>query len=174
VATAGAAPIAQGGYAAAILLDGNSMLARPELSATQETFAKWNECASLVRPDGEVIVVADSEHPAVQALIRHDPAGFAQRELEQRVQVSLPPAVRLAALTGDQVDVDEALLMLNLSSENLVRGPVPGRENQVRMLISCDRKLGTELAAQLKAMTAGRSAKHKGGSVNVRIDPINL
>jgi primosomal protein N' (replication factor Y) len=174
VATAGAAPIAQGGYAAAILLDGNSMLARPELSATQETFAKWNECASLVRPDGEVIVVADSEHPAVQALIRHDPAGFAQRELEQRVQVSLPPAVRLAALTGDQVDVDEALLMLNLSPENLVRGPVPGRENQVRMLISCDRKLGTELAAQLKAMTAGRSAKHKGSSVNVRIDPINL
>jgi hypothetical protein len=51
---------------------------------------------------------------------------------------------------------------------------VPGRENQVRMLISCDRKLGLDLATQLKAMTAARSAKHKGGSVNVRIDPINL
>lgn len=174
VATAGAAPIAQGGYSAAVLLDGNSMLSRPELSATQETFAKWNECASLVRPDGEVIVVADSEHPAVQALIRHDPAGFAQRELEQRAQVSLPPAVRLAALTGEQSDIDEALAMLDLNSETLVRGPVLGRDNQVRMLISCDRKQGTDLAAQLKAMSAARSAKHKGGSVNVRIDPVNL
>jgi primosomal protein N' (replication factor Y) len=174
VATAGAAPIAQGGYAAAILLDGNAMLSRPELSATQETFAKWNEFAALVKPDGEVIVVADSEHPAVQALIRHDPAGFAQRELEQRTQVSLPPTVRLASLTGDQADIDDALAMLDLNPETLVRGPVPGRENQVRMLISCDRKQGTELAAQLKAMTAGRSAKHKGGSVNVRIDPVNL
>ncbi len=174
VATAGAAPIAQGGYAAAVLLDGNAMLSRPELSATQETFAKWNECASLVRPDGEVIVVADSEHPAVQALIRHDPAGFAHRELEQRTEVSLPPAVRLAALTGEQADIDEALAMLNLNSETLVRGPVPGRDNQVRMLISTDRKQGTELAAQLKAMTSARSAKHKGGPVNVRIDPINL
>ena len=174
VATAGAAPIAQGGYAAAILLDGNSMLSRPELGATQETFAKWNECASLVRPDGEVLVVADSEHPAVQALIRHDPAGFAQRELEQRTQVSLPPAVRLAAITGNQADIDDALAMLELNPETLVRGPVPGRENQVRMLISCDRKLGLDLAAQLKAMTTARSAKHKGGSVNVRIDPINL
>ena len=174
VATAGAAPIAQGGYAAAILLDGNAMLSRPELSATQETFAKWNEFAALVRPDGEVIVVADSEHPAVQALIRHDPAGFAQRELEQRTQVSLPPTVRLASLTGDQADIDDALAMLDLNPETLVRGPVPGRENQVRMLISCDRKQGAELAAQLKAMTAGRSAKHKGGSVNVRIDPVNL
>lgn len=174
VATAGAAPIAQGGYAAAILLDGNAMLSRPELSATQETFAKWNECASLVRPDGEVIVVADSEHPAVQALIRHDPAGFAQRELEQRLQVSLPPAVRLAALTGEQADIDEALAMLEQNSKFLVRGPVPGRDNQVRMLVSCDRKQGVELAAQLKAMTVARSAKHKGGSVNVRIDPLNL
>jgi primosomal protein N' (replication factor Y) len=174
VATAGAAPIAQGGYAAAILLDGNAMLSRPELSASQETFAKWNECASLVRPSGEVIVVADSEHPAVQALIRHDPAGFAQRELEQRKQVSLPPAVRLAALTGEQFDLDDALAMLELNPETLVRGPVPGKDNQVRMLISCDRKQGTELAAQLKAMTSARSAKHKGGSVNVRIDPLNL
>jgi primosomal protein N' (replication factor Y) len=174
VATAGAAPIAQGGYAAAILLDGNAMLSRPELSATQETFAKWNECASLVRPDGEVIVVADSEHPAVQALIRHDPAGFAQRELEQRTQVSLPPAVRLAALTGDQADIDDALAMLELNPQTLVRGPVPGKDNQVRMLVSCDRKLGIELATQLKAMTSARSAKHKGGPVNVRIDPINL
>lgn len=174
VATAGAAPIAQGGYSAAVLLDGNAMLSRPELSATQETFAKWNECASLVKPDGEVIVVADSEHPAVQALIRHDPAGFAQRELDQRAQVSLPPAVRLAALTGEQSDIDDALAMLELNPESLVRGPVPGKDNQVRMLVSCDRKLGIELASQLKAMTSARSAKHKGGPVNVRIDPINL
>jgi primosomal protein N' (replication factor Y) len=174
VATAGAAPIAQDGYSAAILLDGNAMLSRPELSATQETFAKWNECASLVRPDGEVIVVADSEHPAVQALIRHDPAGFAQRELEQRAQVSLPPAVRLAALTGEQSDIDDAMAMLEFNPQTLVRGPVPSKDNQVRMLISCDRKLGVELAAQLKAMTTARSAKHKGGSVNVRIDPLNL
>ena len=107
-------------------------------------------------------------------MIRHDPLGFAQRELEQRVQVSLPPAVRLAALTGDQSDIDDALAMLELNPQTLIRGPVPGKDNQVRMLISCDRKLGVELAAQLKAMTTARSAKHKGGSVNVRIDPINL
>jgi primosomal protein N' (replication factor Y) len=119
-------------------------------------------------------VVADSEHPAVQALIRHDPAGFAQRELEQRTQVSLPPAVRLAVLTGEQSDIDDALEMLELNPESFVRGPVPGKDNQVRMLVSCDRKLGIELASQLKAMTSARSAKHKGGPVNVRIDPINL
>ena len=174
VATAGAAPVADDGYAAAMLLDGNSMLSRPDLSASQDTYAKWNECVSLVRADGEVVVVADSKHPAVQALIRHDPAGFAQRELEERTQVALPPAIRLAVLTGDPNDVDEAVAMLSLPKQSLIRGPVPDKNSQVRMLISCDRRLGLELSAQLKAMTAARSAKHKGGSVNVRIDPLNL
>ena len=174
VATAGAAPIADGGYSAAILLDGTAMLSRPELSATQETFAKWSECVSLVRAAGDVVVVADSEHPAVQALIRHDPAGFAQRELELRTQVSLPHAVRLAALTGEPADVDEAMALLALTPEIMKRGPVPGKDTQVRILLSCDRRLGLQLCAQLKAMTSARSAKHKGGSVNVRIDPQNL
>jgi primosomal protein N' (replication factor Y) len=174
VATPGAAPIAAGGYAAAMLLDGSAMLSRPELSATQEAFAKWSECVALVRTDGDVVVVADSEHPAVQALIRHDPAGFAQRELTQRTQVSLPPAVRLAALTGEPVDVEEAIAKLSLTPDVMQRGPVPGKDTQIRMLLSCDRRLGLQLAAQLKAMTAARSAKHKGGSVNVRIDPQNL
>ena len=174
VATAGAAPIADSGYAAAVLLDGHSMLSRQELSATQETYAKWNECVSLVRADGEVVVVADATHPAVQALIRHDPAGFAQRELEERTQVALPPAVRLAALTGEPADVDDAVAILNLPTQFVIRGPVPDKNSQVRILISCDRRLGIELSAHLKAMTAARSAKHKGGSVNVRIDPLNL
>jgi primosomal protein N' (replication factor Y) len=127
-----------------------------------------------VRATGDVVVVADSEHPAVQALIRHDPAGFANRELEQRTQVSLPPAVRLAALTGEPPDVDEAIALLELGPEIMKRGPVPGKDTQVRMLLSCDRRSGLRLSAQLKAMTAARSAKHKGGTVNVRIDPQNL
>ena len=121
-----------------------------------------------------MVVVADATHPAVQALIRHDPAGFAQRELEERTQVALPPAVRLAALTGEPADVDDAVAILNLPAQFVIRGPVPDKNSQVRILVSCDRRLGLELSAHLKAMTAARSAKHKGGSVNVRIDPLNL
>lgn len=171
VATAGAAPVAREGYAAAILLDGNSMLSRPDLAANQETYAKWNECVSLVRSDGEVVVVADSDHPAVQALIRHDPAGFAAREFDQRTQVQLPPAVRLAVLTGSQSDVDEVIEMSVFDESISVRGPVPGRDGQVRMLVTVAKSGGLKLAETLKAVTAARSAKRKGSQVNVRIDP---
>jgi primosomal protein N' (replication factor Y) len=150
------------------------MLSRPELTTTEETFAKWMECVSLVRPGGEVVVVADPEHHAVQALIRHDPAGFAQRELEQRQQVQLPPAVRLVALTGTLVDIDDLLAITELPEGVTQRGPVPVGEGSVRMLLSVARAQGVALAGAVKAATVIRSAKHKGQPVNVRVDPYDI
>ena len=173
VATPGAAPLVEGGYSAAIFLDGNMMLSRPDLRASEDTFAKWMECASLVRVDGEIVVVADPEHPAVQALIRHDPIGFAQRELGQRVSVELPPAVRLAVLTGTQADIDDLLTITKLPDGVTHRGPVPV-EAGVRLLLSIERARGLELAQALKDATSVRSARKKGEPVNIRFDPYDL
>ncbi|MEI6109405.1 MAG: primosome assembly protein PriA, partial [Actinomycetes bacterium] len=111
------------------------------------------------------------EHPAVQALIRHDPAGFAAREFEQRTQVQLPPAIRLAVLSGAQTDIHDVIEMAAFSEEVEMRGPVPGKDGQVRMLVTVEKQSGLKLAETLKAVTAARSAKRKGAQVNVRIDP---
>ncbi|MEY4493765.1 MAG: hypothetical protein RL355_1114 [Actinomycetota bacterium] len=174
VATPGAAPIADGGYSALIILDGTGMLSRHELDAVQDTYGKWAECVSLVKPNGEVVVVAESEHPAVQALIRHDPAGLAKREFELRTQTSLPPAVKLAALTGQQVDIDDLVSISELPEGTVTRGPVPTNDGQVRLLLSVPKKLGLALSLELKRATAVRSTRKKGGTVNVRIDPDKL
>ena len=173
VATPGAAPQVEGGYSAAILLDGNMMLSRPDLRAGEDTFAKWMECASLVRVDGEIVVVADPEHPAVQALIRHDPIGFAQRELAQRASVELPPAVRLAVLSGTQADIDDLLAITAFPEGVLHRGPVPA-DAGVRLLLSVERAKGMDLAQALKDATAVRSARKKGEPVNIKFDPYDL
>lgn len=171
VATPGAVPVVQGGYTAAIIIDGNAQISRTALRASEDTFHKWMEVVSQVRKGGEVVIVADSENPVVQAVIRHDPIGFAQRELEQRNEVQLPPAVRLIALTGQTQDVDDFLAALNF--DGLVRGPVPVGD-EVRFLLTCPRQQSAELIAQVKAITAARSAKKKGGVVNVRIDPRDI
>lgn len=173
VATPGAAPLVEGGYSAAIFLDGNIMLSRPDLRAGEDAFSKWMECAALVRVEGEIVVVADPEHPAVQALIRHDPIGFAQRELSQRSSVELPPAVRLAVLTGAQADIDDLLAITKLPDGVLHRGPVPA-ESGVRLLLSIERAQGLELAGALKDATAVRSARKKGEPVNIKFDPYDL
>ena len=46
------------------------------------------------------MVVAESAIPTVQALIRWDPVGHADGELDARAEVGLPPAVHMAAVDG--------------------------------------------------------------------------
>jgi len=131
VATPGAEPVAAGGYAAALLLDGWALLGRPSLRAGEETLRRWLNAAALVRPagqDGNVIVHADAGLAAVQALIRWDPAGYAERELAERDQLSFPPAVRMAAVSGPAVAVAELLGVTGLPAAAEVLGPVPDDE----------------------------------------------
>ena len=95
VATPGAEPVADGGYAAVLLLDTWLLLAAPDLRAGEEALRRWLDAAALARSGaagGRVVVVGDPAHPALQALVRWDPAGFAGRELAERPSAHLPPA----------------------------------------------------------------------------------
>src|SRR3984957_7374935 len=103
IATPGAEPL--GRYAAALLLDGWALLGRPRLRAGEEALRRWLAAAALVSAGGTVLVHADAALPAVQALIRWDPAGFAARELAYRAELGFPPAVRMAAVTGEPAAV---------------------------------------------------------------------
>lgn len=128
VATPGAEPVADGGYAAALLLDGWAMLDRPSLRAAEETLRRWFNAAALVRPahcGGTVVVAADVGLAAVQALIRWDPAGHADRELAERAELGFPPAVRMATVTGPARAVAELLAAADLPEQAEVLGPVP-------------------------------------------------
>ncbi|WP_243635623.1 primosomal protein N' [Kocuria tytonicola] len=127
VATPGAEPVAEGGYAAALLLDGNQMLARPWLRAEEQTLRRWCNAAALVRASsrgGTVVVTADQDR-AVAALVRWDPAGHSARELQERHELGLPPAVRTAALTGTREAVAATLRDLRLPERVRVVGPAP-------------------------------------------------
>ena len=63
VATPGAEPVAEGGYGAALLLDGWALLSRADLRAGVEALRRWLAAAALVRSDGTVVVGADSAVP---------------------------------------------------------------------------------------------------------------
>ena len=185
VATPGAEPRVEGGYAAALLLDGRVMLDRPDLRAAEETVRRWIAAACLVRPaseGGTVVVLADPALGPVQAVVRHDPAGFAARELVEREALHLPPAWRLAELTGLGPDVADLLARSTLPAGASVLGPVPvlaprrgpAVEGRVRALVAVARPAGAALAAALHAGAAVRSARKDGGPVTVRVDPVVL
>jgi primosomal protein N' (replication factor Y) len=174
IATPGAEPPTSGGYGAVLLLDGWALLSRPDLRAAEETLRRWMNAATLARPGAAVIVGADSGMPAVQALIRWDPAGFAARELGERAELGFPPVTRMATVTGPAAGVREFAAALRLPDTAQVDGPVPLDRDTERLLVRVPRTLSSELAAELKAAAALRSARRSADSVRVVLDPAEL
>jgi primosomal protein N' (replication factor Y) len=202
VATPGAEPAADGGYRAAVLLDGWAMLGAASLRAAEEALRRWLNAAALVRPaadGGSVVVVADGSQPAVQALIRWDPATFADRELAERAELRFPPAARMASVAGPPDALDSLIAVTKLPDDAEVLGPLPalsgpapgaaagaiGRSgtareasaegpDAVRYLIRVPRSEGTALALALRAAQAVRTAAKEPGAVRVQLDPAAL
>lgn len=184
IATPGAEPAAS--YAAGLLLDGWALLGRPALRAAEEALRRWMNAAALIRPGGPVIVHADPEQPAVQALIRWDPAGFSERELADREELGFPPAVRMASVQGtsDAVasilgEVDKAYEILGPVPVEFAEPPEPAAdgmlpEEEVRALVRAPRKDGNALAESLHAAQAARGSRKEGGVVRVQLDPAEL
>ncbi|MGW7529375.1 primosomal protein N' [Streptomyces sp. NPDC054783] len=194
VSTPGAEPVAEGGYAAALLLDGWAMLVRPDLRAGEDALRRWIAASALVRPPGEggaVVVVAEPTLRPVQALVRWDPVGHAVRELGERAELGFPPVSRVAAVSGTPTAVAGFLASVELPSDAEVLGPVPmapappGRprrpgapppgEHWDRALVRVPPGSGAALAAALKTAQAARMARGSGESaVRVRIDPPDI
>jgi primosomal protein N' (replication factor Y) len=174
VATPGAEPVCSGGYGAALLLDGWALLSRADLRAAEETLRRWTNAAALVRPQAPVVVGADAGIPAVQALVRWDPAGAAARELAERAELGFPPACRMASLTGPPAAMADLVSGASLPADAQLVGPVPAGPDAERMLVRVPREHGAELARSLKAAAAGRSARRSAAPVRIQLDPREL
>jgi len=136
-----------------------------------------------------VLLVGDAAPVPTQALVRWDPAGFAARELVERRELRLPPAVRLATVTGTREAVDALVGRISLPDGAEVLGPVPvderalGRDAQalsgaldapVRTMLRVGYAGGAALSAELHASLAVRSAKREGGVARVHVDPRDI
>ncbi|WP_109750194.1 primosomal protein N' [Mycolicibacterium bacteremicum] len=189
VSTPGAEPVADGGYGAALLLDGWALLGRQDLRAAEDTLRRWMAASALVRSradGGTVAVIAESAIPTVQSLIRWDPLGHAESELVARDEVALPPAVHLAVLDGVPEAVHALLDAAHLPDGAEPLGPVdlpPGARRPpgiavdspvARMLVRVPRAGGLELAAALRRAVNSLSSRHDQEPVRVQMDPLHI
>lgn len=178
IATSGMEPDCEGGYSAVIVLDARSALQRVGLDAEEEAVRRWFGAARLAAPKAPVVIAADNGLPAVQAVVRWNAAGWAQRELEQRANAGLPPAVRMAALTGEPDAIVD--LAGSVGVEHRLLGPVPAADRHhptwQRGLIAVGREHGPALGRELRAITATRSARGKAHNsvVHVHLDPRDI
>lgn len=183
VATPGAEPAAEHGYAAAVLLDTPLLLLRADLRAGEEALRRWLNAVALVRPGeqgGSAIAVGDSGGLTLQALVRLDPAGYAARELADRAEAHFPPAVKLITVDGRSGALTEFSQLLKAPEPTEILGPVelgPSASGEVivsRLTLRAPLSIGNELVAAVKAVMATRSAKKAVGALRVQVDPDSI
>ena len=194
VSTPGAEPVAAGGYAACLLLDAAVLTFGTGLRVRQDALHRWISAASLTREPaagGRVMVVGDGDPVVSGALVRWDPAGLAARDLEERAELGLPPALRVGALTGSRPAVEAMLARLSLPDGGGVLGPItvsgaggPGTpvpaallgddSELVRAIVRVPRGQGRALALALKEAVAVRGARRETGHVHVQMDVAEL
>jgi len=194
VATVGAEPVAANGYAAALLLDGNSLLRRENLRAGEDTVRRWFNAASLVKPAGEggLVVITADDTAATGALLRWDASGYASRELALRKELQLPPAVRVASVTGARADVvhfsDALEANAGLASAAKLRkaGPAPVQlfggaqssaaetDAEVRTLYFIPYAEAAETTRAMRAVKVASAAKRTSGPVQLRLDGVDV
>lgn len=172
LATPGAEPRVEGGYALVVLMDTWLALGRDDLRVGEEAHRRWFNALALAQEQAEAVAVGD---PALlQGLVRADPAGLAERELAERAEAHLPPAARVAVVEGP-ADVVAALAARAWPRSTDVLGPVPvpvrpGEPEHDRVVLRTPRREGPALAAALKDVQSARSAA-KQPPLRVRIDP---
>ncbi|WP_154402081.1 primosome assembly protein PriA [Ornithinimicrobium cavernae] len=186
VATPGAEPVATGGYAAALLLDGWALLDRGGLDSGVEALRRWTAAAALTIPGAPVVLAGVPPHaglPAVEALVRWDAAWLAARELQDREALGLPPVRRTATVTGEAQAVTEAADDLTAAAEEAgveVLGPLPvaaarGEGTLLRLVVREQLpRASATLPRLLRDLRAARSLRKQAGELIVRLDPPDL
>jgi primosomal protein N' (replication factor Y) (superfamily II helicase) len=149
IATRGAEPIAAGGYAAVILLDGESMFARESLRVGEDCLRWWSNAAALAAVRAPVVLVGVGGALAI-AFATWRQTDYARAEVEDRRTLRFPPAIRVATVTGSRAAVTEATDALPLERTDIL-GPVDVRGGTVRSIVRFDYSRGAEIASLLKA-----------------------
>ena len=91
-----------GGLELVAILDADAAARRPGLSARERALATWMEAVAWAAPHGRAIVQASQPNdPAVQALVRGNPARFHQRERQRRADAGFPVGAPVFRVLGD-------------------------------------------------------------------------
>ena len=151
VATRGAEPIAEGGYRAVLLLDGERMLLRESLRVAEDCLRWWSNAAALAAPGAPVFLVGVAGALATALAAWRQP-DWAATELEARRALRFPPAVRVASVTAAPAAVVRAIdAARDAAGEVDALGPTAVEDGLDRAIIRFDYAAGAAVAKALRA-----------------------
>lgn len=150
VATRGAEPIADGGYRAVLLLDGERMLLRESLRVAEDCLRWWSNATALAAPGATVFLVGVGGALAT-ALATWKQGDWARGELATRRALRFPPAVRVASITSPPAAVARATDAVRVVDGVDVLGPAAVDDGLERAIVRFDYAAGARVARELRA-----------------------
>jgi primosomal protein N' (replication factor Y) (superfamily II helicase) len=180
IATQGMAPRCEGGYSAAVLLEGGSFFSYSDLRGQERSREAFFEAAGQVKPGAPVLVAIDSSHPVNAALASWNPAHMYKRELADLESLDLPPFTR--SLTVDLVTSEastvaegfkKALLDSRIPASTKVLGPSIRGGDKARIILTASESDFSDLTQFVGEFVKHRAIAKKE-AIQVRIDPYSL
>ncbi len=151
IATPGTEPLAEGGYEAVIILDGESTLSREGLDTDTDALRVWLNAASLAAPRAPIFVTGTGA--ALGKVLREGrQSEYVSNLLKEREALSLPPATRVALISGSRESVATVESALTGIPRRSVLGPVPAPDGSNRLILTFDFKDGAAVATALRAL----------------------
>ena len=180
IATPGSAPMSADGYAAVVILDGEKLLNQSDLRAQERAREIFFTHAALLNSSGSALLVINHSNPIVGALASWKPSLISRRELQERIEASLPPFVRSISLDIDSTESATLVRALNksrdegrLPASTRILGPSTLNTTTDRILLLAPLEDGEALVLLMHEFQRRRSATRKK-LATLRIDPYSL
>jgi len=180
LATPGAQPQVEGGYAAVVILEGLRFFAHTDLRTQERARELFLETSSLISPEGSVLLVIDDSHPIVSAIARWNIAPLLKRELSERLELKLPPSVFSVVLVMDQAismqianGLKKAAAEGRIPPSSCIYGPTEISKAQVKIVIHADKKDASALSDSMHELQRRRSIAKKE-LFTLRVEPYSL
>lgn len=180
LSTPGAQPLVDGGYAAVVVLDATRFFSHTDLNTQERARELLLETSSLIRKSGKVLLVIDEAHPITSAIARWNIAPLLKRELADREELKLPPAVASAVIVTDSETAPQIVAGLRkaftdgrLPESARIYGPTLMPKDQAKIVIHGAHHEWSKLADVLRELQRRRSIAKKD-LLTVRIDPYSL
>ena len=180
VATPGSAPYVGQGYSAVVFLEAESLLSQADLRAQERARNIIFLHSALVSRSGRIFLILNHENPLIGSLSSWKPSLLSNRDLRERLEVSLPPFMQAVAI---DIEVEDSTTLVQglkqaqkdsrIPETSRILGPSLLKSGLHRVLILTPRESASILTELIHEFQRRRSASGKR-LLSMRIDPYSL
>jgi primosomal protein N' (replication factor Y) len=178
ISTPGVEPIAENGYSAVVILQVDRFLSSSASNGIERAYSNFFAASALVSDAGLIALVYDDGAPITSALTTWNPATISKREIEQRIQLQLPPISTAVLVLADSAELVRLKSALESAKEESrapkslrVYGPTAGEGAKLTLLVDPTDQI--ELVSLLREINKRRSISKKP-LLGYRVNPYSL